>query len=238
MVAGELDTGLIGRVFDALTPPAVSARAFAEAALVRHAAVTVADAAASAVTGPWTRADGWRLGMAAAPSVYDLVAGDASRRVRVWSAPLRIAVDDAEPVTASVRLDATGALTASVVVDGRARSFPLAVEPDAVWLLGDDGAVHVSERAVTADADAAADTSPAVVSPLPGTVALVAVPDGTRVRAGDAVVAVEAMKMEHVLRAGVDGVVRLRVAVGDQVARGGVVASIETDEDQDEEGTT
>ncbi|MEZ5213342.1 MAG: biotin/lipoyl-containing protein [Microbacterium sp.] len=50
--------------------------------------------------------------------------------------------------------------------------------------------------------------------------------DGSTVEVGDPVVAVEAMKMEHVLRAQVAGVVRLR-SQGDQVTRGGVVATIE-----------
>ena len=59
---------------------------------------------------------------------------------------------------------------------------------------------------------------------------MVSVDDGARVEAGDAVVAVEAMKMEHVLRAAVAGTVRLDVAVGDQVARGGVVARIEVED--------
>ena len=56
------------------------------------------------------------------------------------------------------------------------------------------------------------------------------VADGDRVDAGDAVAVVEAMKMEHVLRATVGGTVRLGVAVGDQVTRSGIVATIEATE--------
>ncbi|RZI91122.1 MAG: hypothetical protein EOO67_10550, partial [Microbacterium sp.] len=55
--------------------------------------------------------------------------------------------------------------------------------------------------------------------------------------AGDPVVVVEAMKMEHVLRSAVAGTVRIAVGVGDQVARGGVVAVVEqaAGDDSDEE---
>ena len=47
MIAGDLDTGLIARVFDELAFPAVAPRAFAEAALILHAR-DAADAARAA----------------------------------------------------------------------------------------------------------------------------------------------------------------------------------------------
>lgn len=244
VVSGALDTGLIARVFDELPFPDVTERTFAEAALVMHAA-SATRAPDATVSGPWSRADGWRLGAAAAPSVYDLVSADAEARVRVWSTPLRVAVGDAAPVAASVRRHGADGGSATVVIDGRGRTFPVAAAPAGLWLRSDAGAVLVSERTIDGAADDRADASPTIASPLPGTVVMVAAQDGARVRAGEPVVAVEAMKMEHVLLAGVDGILRLRVAVGDQVVRGGVVAAIEPadedgheDEDEDEEGTT
>ena len=54
-----------------------------------------------------------------------------------------------------------------------------------------------------------------VRSPMPGTVTVVEVAEGQAVTAGDRLVVVEAMKMEHVLTAPVDGVVRdLRARAG------------------------
>ena len=111
-----------------------------------------------------------------------------------------------------------------------ARSFPFAVGTDGVWLSDGGEAVHVRERRESYGAVAASDASPTLVSPLPGTVVMVSVADGDRVDAGDAVAVVEAMKMEHVLRATVAGTVRLGVAVGDQVTRSGIVATIEATE--------
>ncbi|KXC05708.1 biotin carboxylase N-terminal domain-containing protein [Microbacterium hominis] len=240
VVSGALDTGLIARVFDELPFPDVTERTFAEAALVMHAAsaTRVPDAT---VSGPWSRAEISSVGAAAAPSVYDLVSADAEARVRVWSTPLRVDVGDAAPVAASVRRHGADGGSATVVIDGRGRTFPVAAAPAGLWLRSDAGAVLVSERTIDDAADDRADASPTIASPLPGTVVMVAAQDGARVRAGEPVVAVAAMKMEHVLRAGVDGILRLRVAVGDQVVRGGVVAAIEpADEDghEDEEGTT
>ncbi len=242
MIAGDLDTGLIARVFDELAFPAVAPRAFAEAALILHArdAADAARAAAgsgagrTAPTGPWARVDGWRLG-GAAPSVFDLEAGADVERVRVWASPLRVAVGDAD-VTADAAADSTVASVAveagraTVSIGGVARSFPFAVGTDGVWLSDGGEAVHVRERRESYGAVAASDASPTLVSPLPGTVVMVSVVDGDRVDAGDAVAVVEAMKMEHVLRATVAGTVRLGVAVGDQVTRSGIVATIEATE--------
>jgi acetyl-CoA/propionyl-CoA carboxylase biotin carboxyl carrier protein len=64
---------------------------------------------------------------------------------------------------------------------------------------------------------------------MPGAVVALHVADGAEVEAGDAVASVEAMKMEHVLRAPTRGRVVLRAAVGEQVASDQVVASIEVD---------
>ena len=61
---------------------------------------------------------------------------------------------------------------------------------------------------------------------MPGSVVAVGVEDGAQVAAGDVVVTVEAMKMEHALSAPVDGVVELLVAVGDQVKVGQPMARI------------
>ena len=62
---------------------------------------------------------------------------------------------------------------------------------------------------------------------MPGSVTTLFVADGDRVDAGQAVLAIEAMKMEHRVTATVPGLVRLRVAAGEQVSRDQVVARIE-----------
>ncbi len=62
---------------------------------------------------------------------------------------------------------------------------------------------------------------------MPGAVLAVHVTVGAAVEAGQALVTLEAMKMEHVVTAGTDGVVgELLVSRGDQVARGQVLLSL------------
>lgn len=66
-----------------------------------------------------------------------------------------------------------------------------------------------------------------VVTPMPGRVVRVDVREGEAVVAGQRLVVVEAMKMEHAVKAPCDGVVRgLAAAVGGQVQDGDVLLTI------------
>jgi propionyl-CoA carboxylase alpha chain len=70
-----------------------------------------------------------------------------------------------------------------------------------------------------------------LVAPMPGTVVRVAVETGAHVEAGQPLVAVEAMKMEHTISAPHAGVVsELRVGAGDQVDGGSVLVVLEADD--------
>ncbi|HVA02924.1 MAG TPA: biotin carboxylase N-terminal domain-containing protein [Acidimicrobiales bacterium] len=78
----------------------------------------------------------------------------------------------------------------------------------------------------------------ALVAPLPGTVVKVAVTVGDAVRAGDTLVAIEAMKMEHEVRAPSDGTVtEVHVTPGEQVESGRLLVVIDGP-DPDEAGVT
>lgn len=79
--------------------------------------------------------------------------------------------------------------------------------------------------------------SEAVASPLLGVVTSVDVAVGDKVRRGQQLAIVEAMKMEHPVRAERGGIVRaLAVGPGDQVAEGGTILHIEPVDDGDEAG--
>jgi acetyl-CoA/propionyl-CoA carboxylase biotin carboxyl carrier protein len=100
---------------------------------------------------------------------------------------------------------------------------------DAVWVADDRGTWRVAEESVRLAGRSSRRHDDDLRSPMPGTVSSVAVTSGAIVRAGDAVVAVEAMKMEHTLRAATDGTVEVTAAVGDTVAVDQVLARIHPD---------
>lgn len=215
---GELDTGLIERRLPELGPPPVTAPALAVAALVHLDQVT-----RSRPDDLWHRPSGWRLG-APAPFEVRLEAADGEvHEVALTGTPARARARIGEQ-----ELDLAlhhGAVT----VEGRRLPLLHHCTPEAVWigLPGEDREL-ILHRRIHAAADRAA--APTLDSPMPGTVTTVLVADGDRVSAGDPVLVVEAMKMEHTLHAPGDGIVRLHVGAGHRVARGEEVAQVVPEE--------
>ena len=74
----------------------------------------------------------------------------------------------------------------------------------------------------------ASDTSRKLVCPMPGLVVALHVQEGAEVKAGDALAIVEAMKMENILRAERDGVVKkINAKTGDSLSVDAVIMEFE-----------
>ena len=110
-------------------------------------------------------------------------------------------------------------------------------EAPVVWLHRDgrilsiprlDRATRLARR-LAAQERAAGPVAPDLRAAMPGTVAAVAIADGAIVEAGQPVLTIEAMKMEHALVAPHAGTVSLRVHPGDLVRRDQVVAIVTPD---------
>ncbi|QEN17330.1 acetyl/propionyl/methylcrotonyl-CoA carboxylase subunit alpha [Mycolicibacterium sp. ELW1] len=72
-----------------------------------------------------------------------------------------------------------------------------------------------------------------LTAPMPGAVVRIEVIQGTRVQAGTPIVVLEAMKMEHTVRAPANGVVAaISVTAGDQVESGQVLAIVSVDDSE------
>lgn len=95
-----------------------------------------------------------------------------------------------------------------------------------------DGVVSAAPAPVSAPAPAAATAPKApaggtvVKAPMPGLVLKLAVANGAKVKHGDKIVVLEAMKMENDIVASADGVVTFLVKEGDNVTGGASLASI------------
>jgi propionyl-CoA carboxylase alpha chain len=133
------------------------------------------------------------------------------------------------PLPARLRVDRTRAEGALVMVevDGVGGWFTVRLAGDWVLVtgLGRTTVLRVLPRYPDAS-DHGHDHG--LVTPVPGTVTAVLVEPGAHVAAGDTLVILEAMKMEHRIKADEDGVVaEVRVAVGDSVDAHHVVAVLE-----------
>ncbi|AVZ39973.1 MULTISPECIES: acetyl/propionyl/methylcrotonyl-CoA carboxylase subunit alpha [unclassified Dietzia] len=242
VVAGDLDTGLLDRTLDDYT--ATPAPEGALVAVAMHRTEERWARVPAARRGPWDVPNGWRVGGRA--EVWTrLDSGPGSDAVTVG---LRGTPDDAE-VTIT---DATIGSTAEPEVSSRHRarvardggSLRLTVDDtqqrwtvvrsadpkaaDTFWVAGDGGTWDLRLLPLIDSRIHDAGLSDGqILSPMPGSVIACFVADGDEVTAGQNVLAVEAMKMEHALSAPIDGVVRLNVTTGEQVPADHLLATVE-----------
>ena len=224
VAAGRLDTELVDRVAPALSAPTDEADAVACVA----AAVALAARLdpGGPVVDPWAIPDGWRIG-APAETVWRVRLGGHPVTLGVTgrggSARVRVAPGGAG-LNGTVALDASGRPAAggvlSVTAAGVASQWSLAWHGDDLWLGRDGDTWRVSpDLAALGVSGAAEGQGGPVTSPMPGTVLAVHVAAGDTVAAGDRLVTVEAMKMEHAVTAPVAGTVTsLPATVGRSVA--------------------
>ncbi|MDT7615450.1 MAG: acetyl-CoA/propionyl-CoA carboxylase, biotin carboxylase, biotin carboxyl carrier protein [Pseudonocardiales bacterium] len=229
--AARLDTGLVGRRVDEWTADSLPGDVLAAAAV--HALLELEPT--GPVVDPFDVPGGWRVGEPAWTTWRMVVPGHEPVvvRIRGRAAAAEVQVGDATPVEVRGRRRPHGL---EVTFGGLTRSYACALDGDILWLGRDGHAWGVREQAPL-DAAAATDTGAGgpVLSPMPGTVTVVEVAEGQQVAAGDRLVVVEAMKMEHVLTAPVDGVVRqLRARTGATVARDAVLLIVEGADDGSE----
>ncbi|MFF4171034.1 biotin carboxylase N-terminal domain-containing protein [Streptomyces sp. NPDC001744] len=206
VVSGALDTGLVEREAEGLVPKEVPEEVYAAAAAVRLAELDPVPR--DGWTDPFSVPNGWRLGGAPAPLAFSL------------------RVPGLEPVTVGAPPGARvtdGSVT--VVVDGVSHTFHRA----GAWLGRDGDSWHVLdhdpvEAALSGARHGGADT---LAAPMPGTVTVVKVAVGDEVEAGQSLLVVEAMKMEHVISAPHAGTVtELDVTPGTAVAMDQVLAVV------------
>ncbi|GAA4678539.1 acetyl-CoA carboxylase biotin carboxylase subunit [Streptomyces chumphonensis] len=231
VVAGDLDTGLVDRDAASLVPTGVPDEVYAAAALLGQAALAPRPDAGG-WTDPFAVPSGFRLGGEPAWTVHHLKApghDPVTVRVRAAGDAAQVRVGDAEPVHA--RLAAVEPGRVQLAWAGVTHRFHHAGDGGLHWL-GRDGAgwaVHTHDPVAAAlRGGAGAAGADALTAPMPGTVTVVKAAVGDTVEAGQALVIVEAMKMEHVISAPHAGTVtELDVTAGSTVAMDQILAVVD-----------
>ncbi|MEV6571096.1 biotin carboxylase N-terminal domain-containing protein [Streptomyces sp. NPDC051577] len=237
VVSGDLDTGLVERDLASLLPEGIPDEVYAAAALsVREAAPAEPDG----WVDPFDAADGWRLGGTPAWTVHHLrLPGRDPVEVRTRPAGRDtelLAGSSGAPVRGRVVTRTPGTLT--VELDGVTHRFSHAASPEGIWLGRDGDSWHLQRHdpvaaALTGRGHGGAGT---LAAPMPGTVTVVKVAVGDRVAAGQSLLVVEAMKMEHVISAPHAGTVtELDVTPGTTVAMDQILAVVTPEEEEDAE---
>jgi 3-methylcrotonyl-CoA carboxylase alpha subunit len=212
----ELDTRLLEKRPELLAPPATASEALALAAAILISARVVAD-------GPWHTLNGWRA---------------LGRRASL--VPLRL---DDHHFTVSLEDDQARVADTHAAYQWRQRQQHFALHwgghrlqghylqhGDSLWLFI-DGQSHAVEAHPSRDSERAGGPGD-FTAPMSGTIVACHVAPGRAVAAGEAVITLEAMKMEHTLRAPAPGTVRgFSVSAGDTVAEGTLLVDFETEEE-------
>ncbi|MGZ9931067.1 acetyl/propionyl/methylcrotonyl-CoA carboxylase subunit alpha [Streptomyces sp. NC-S4] len=248
VVSGDLDTGLVERDLPSLLPEGVPDEVYAAAALLaqgtgalprtpvlnRRTGWDVARPDQQGWVDPFDAADGWRLGGTPAWTVHHfrLPGTDPVEvRTRTTGSGTELALAAAPALG---RIVSRTPDTVTIELDGVTHRFSHAASPEGTWLGRDADSWHVQTydpvvANLSGAGRAGADT---LAAPMPGTVTVVKVAVGDKVTAGQSLLVVEAMKMEHVISAPHAGTVtELDVIPGSTVAMDQILAVVTPDED-------
>ncbi|MFD3717333.1 biotin carboxylase N-terminal domain-containing protein [Streptomyces sp. NPDC058674] len=258
VVAGDLDTGLVERDLAGLLPEGVPPEVYAAAALLSRPAAP----AGGGWRDPFDVPNGWRLGGTPAWTVHPfrLPGQDpVTVRTRLQGSDTELllptADDDADAgsgqspappameargpgrspaAPARARIVSRTPDTLTLELDGVTHRFSHATSPEGTWLGRDGDSWHVQDHDPVAAALGGRGQGGAgtLAAPMPGTVTVVKVAVGDEVVAGQSLLVVEAMKMEHVISAPHAGTVtELDVTPGTTVAMDQVLAVVTPDEE-------
>ncbi|WP_304412851.1 acetyl/propionyl/methylcrotonyl-CoA carboxylase subunit alpha [Desulfuromonas sp. TF] len=232
--ASAIDTGFIPRNRDVLlaaSPANPEARILAALFLLLRQGVEAREKSLSSGDpgSPWNRIDGWRLNGIA---VREFVLREAGEEITVtlhrapegWTA---VHPEGSQNVRGE--LSESGVLTAEIA--GRLITIQTALAGGELTLLiggrrcrfGVDDRPEITGRK--------RERHGSLTAPMPGRILAVLVEPGARVRQGEALLVLEAMKMEHTVIAPARGIVQeVFFRGGDQVEEGARLLSLEIDE--------
>jgi geranyl-CoA carboxylase alpha subunit len=117
---------------------------------------------------------------------------------------------------------------ATLEIEGVRQRHAYRLEAGRLWLFTRPGSLQFVDRTQAQVTGQASVSSGTLKAPMDGAIVDVLVNEGSKVTKGQLLVVLEAMKMEHPLKSGIDGVLkRLQVKVGDQVKNRQILLEVE-----------
>jgi len=222
--AADLDTGFIERFRDDLMP---------EGKLAAHSILALAAMAELephvAGRDPWDWSDGWRMNLDL-KTMLTFVDHDQKRDVGVTyrDGGFTLRIGEEELAVQILRRDGADL---DIAVDGHKLSATVVREGQDFTIFHGSTVSCLHHYLPGAEGEDEAGGSGVITTPMPGKVTQVMVRDGDSVAQGQPLMILEAMKMEHTIKAQVAGTVEgLGLAAGDQVTDGQILVRITEDD--------
>jgi geranyl-CoA carboxylase alpha subunit len=220
-VSGEFNTGFIATHFadhDCLRQQVPSAAQLAIAGVLFH------HHSARVHAGPLVS---WRSNISV-PLLYRLGLEEQDWAVTLngfAGQPYRVQIADQTLTLNVIECDGRWAV---LDIDGIRQRHAYRLEAGRLWLFTRPGSLCLEDRTQAPVSTQASISSGTLKAPMDGAIVDVLVSEGSTVHKGQLLVVLEAMKMEHPLKSGIDGVLkRLQVSVGDQVKNRQILLEVE-----------
>ncbi|MFS8111624.1 acetyl/propionyl/methylcrotonyl-CoA carboxylase subunit alpha [Rhizobium jaguaris] len=227
-VAGRPDTGLIDREAETLTVASIPD----DIALAIAAIFEAGGMARPHARDPWQSLGAWQLwGEVSRPTALHHSGGHTNGRVIAKGQDLfSVHLDDR---AVGVRIVGRADSSCRVEIDGRQLSADIFQMPHSMTLFLDGHTHHFHRPDPLDGVEEGAVGGDRLIAPMPGLIKIVRVQEGDMVARGEALIVMEAMKMELTLTATRDGVVEsLHVGEGDQTSESAVLLSLRPEDEQ------
>ncbi len=219
----DLDTGFIERHAQDLIPEGLRAD---------HTILALATVAELAphTTGhdPWDYCDGWRMNLDLKTTLI-FVDHDEMRPIDITYRDhgFTLTMEDAELDVEVIGWQGT---VLDIMVDGRKISAKVIQDGQDFTIFYRATISHLHHYLAGAEGEDEDSGSGVIITPMPGKVTQVMITDGDRVEQGQPLLILEAMKMEHTIKAQVSGKIEaFRLSAGDQVTDGDILVRITED---------
>ena len=234
--AADLDTGFIDTHWKAIVPPVWKERATAASVLCAYDCISQLRQQHGGPATPWDEGSSWSLaGLERRERLHLVLDGDDTVAAIDWGQSVQLSIrtedGDQQMVLEDVHL-ANGTLRATYKDTALEATCLRVPDQDKLMIVTNDRVMmEAGFQDLTARDEGAGAGGTLIRAPMSGRLIGLAVSEGQKIASGAPVAILEAMKMEHTLKAGLKATVKeVNAAEGDQVEEGQVLVVLEAAE--------